>query len=131
MTKRVEIYLRYPKQIELVDQGAFKELFLDAYNIFDNRDMRSMKNVLEEALEIDLTDVLRYAFLEKFVEVDMPSKSSGYWADAEKLKLQSYLQYSYHFPNLFGFNIPESMDILLEAGYYVDTDPEYGWVLYI
>ena len=31
---------------------------------------------------------------------------------------------------LFGFNIPEALDILLEAGYQIDTDPEYGWVLY-
>lgn len=130
MTKKVEIYLGYPRTLEMLDLGAFKELFLDAYNIFENRDMRSLKNTLEEALDIDLSDVLKYAFLEKFSEQSSPKKDSGYWIDKERLKLQSYLQSTYYFPNLFGLNIPEVMDILLEAGYEVDTDPEYGWILY-
>ena len=130
MTRRVEIYLGYPRTIEMLDLGAFKELFLDAYNIFENRDMRSLKNTLEEALEIDLNDTLTECFLEKFKELGLPPKTSGYWRDEDTVKIQSYLQSTYYFTNLFGLNIPEILDILIEAGYEIDTDPEYGWILY-
>lgn len=130
MTKRVEIYLRYPRTIEMLDLGAFKELFLDAYNIFENRDMRSLKNTLEEALEIDLTDVLTECFIEKFKEIGLPTRTSGYWKDEDTVKIQGYLQSTYYFLNLFGFNLPEALNILIEAEYNIDTDPEYGWVLY-
>ena len=130
MTKRVEIYLRYPRTLEMLDLGAFKELFLDAYNVFENRDMRSLKNTLEAALEIDLTEILTECFLELFKQKGLPPKTSGYWKDEDTVKIQGYLQSTYFFNNLFGFNLPEALNILIEADYNIDTDPEYGWVLY-
>ena len=130
MTRKVEIYLSHNPAIELLDAGDFKELFFDAYPLFDNRDMRSLKTTLEEALEIDLTDITTACFLKKFKEIGIPSRTSGYWRDEYTISLQGYLQSTYYFPNLFGIYFTEAVNILIEAGYNIDTDPEYGWVLY-
>lgn len=131
MTKKVEIYLSHKHALELLDAGDLKELFFDAYALFDNRDMRSLKSTLEEALEIDLTSMLEECFLKKFKEIGIPSRTSGYWKDEDIVSLQGYLQSTYYFPNLFGIYFPEAINLLIEAGYNVDTDPQYGWVLYM
>lgn len=132
MQKSVEIFLRLPEVLDMIDLNDYAGVFNFAYDKrLNNSAVRNLKNILEDGLEIDLDKILQDLFLAKFIQKSMPSKPSYFWnEDGNILKIQAWLTNSNEWNNIFGLYIAEALNVLIEAGYNIDTDPEYGWILY-
>lgn len=132
MQKAVEIFLQLPDVLDMIDLNDYAGVFNFAYDRrLDNSAVRNLKNILEDALDIDLDKMLQDLFLAKFIEKGLPKKSSYFWdEEGDMLKIQTWLTNGALWNNTFGLHVPEALNVLIEAGYNIDTDPEYGWILY-